>query len=314
MSSAFRRAKASSKKGTSSSLSSPLLLGARGVKPWAGGIHLTSAGLSDLDTILGGGQPLGTCILVEEDRWTRDLGLSIVKYWCAEAVSQEQCLLVPVFESSVDGEAEISMESLTIFDDRRGDIEQLLFALPRNLHWDKQRKKSEASNDQAGASLEILEEGGEDDEEKVEEGLDNAWQYRKSVQQERLGQPMDQAKLSSSMRTNTSVFCHSYDLSGRMHEQSPMDVNKYIAALELQGQTTQAAGFSMFRELVALLKKNEGKVTRLLLFHPDLAVEKRRQGYPTLAVSPRYSCFVRRSPVAAFSCTAKIHPRRADGV
>lgn len=56
----------------------------KGVKPWHGGTYLTSVGLNDLDTILGGGQPLGTCILVEEDRWMEDLALSLVKYWCAE--------------------------------------------------------------------------------------------------------------------------------------------------------------------------------------------------------------------------------------
>ena len=56
----------------------------RGVKPWTGGIHLTSVGLNDLDVILGGGQPLGTCILLQEDRFARDLAMSIMRYWCAE--------------------------------------------------------------------------------------------------------------------------------------------------------------------------------------------------------------------------------------
>ena len=56
----------------------------QGVKPWKGGSYLTSVGLNDLDTILGGGQPLGTAILLEEDRWTRDLAVSLLKYWCAE--------------------------------------------------------------------------------------------------------------------------------------------------------------------------------------------------------------------------------------
>jgi hypothetical protein len=56
----------------------------QGVKPWQGGSYLTSVGLNDLDTILGGGQPLGTAILVEEDRWTKDFALSLIKYWCAE--------------------------------------------------------------------------------------------------------------------------------------------------------------------------------------------------------------------------------------
>ena len=69
------------------SSSSSSMLGLRGTKPWTGGTTLTSSGLRDLDGILGGGQPLGTCLLVEEDRWTQSLALSLVRYWCAE-VSQ----------------------------------------------------------------------------------------------------------------------------------------------------------------------------------------------------------------------------------
>jgi len=88
MPSAFRRAGPKAPNVTSGGSESPStatsLLGYRGVKPWTGGIHLTSAGLNDLDVILGGGQPLGTCILLREDRWTRDLALSLVKYWTAE--------------------------------------------------------------------------------------------------------------------------------------------------------------------------------------------------------------------------------------
>jgi hypothetical protein len=44
-------------------------------------------GVRDVDAIFGGGQPLGTCVLLEEDRWTLDFGWSLVRYWCAE-VSQ----------------------------------------------------------------------------------------------------------------------------------------------------------------------------------------------------------------------------------
>lgn len=88
MSSAFRR-KGATRPGSlgSSTIQSPsssLLSATRGIKAWTGGIHLTSVGLNDLDTILGGGQPLGTSILLQEDRWTRDLALSLLKYWVAE--------------------------------------------------------------------------------------------------------------------------------------------------------------------------------------------------------------------------------------
>ena len=57
----------------------------RGVKPWQGGTYLTSVGVNDLDSILGGGQLIGSSILLEEDRLcTRELALTLVKYWCAE--------------------------------------------------------------------------------------------------------------------------------------------------------------------------------------------------------------------------------------
>jgi hypothetical protein len=55
-----------------------------GTKPWVGGVTLTSSGLRELDAILGGGQPLGTAMMIEEDRWTQDLALALVRYWAAE--------------------------------------------------------------------------------------------------------------------------------------------------------------------------------------------------------------------------------------
>ena len=64
----------------------------KGTKPWIGGITLTSTGLRDLDSIVGGGQPLGTAMLVEEDRWTQDLALALARYWSAEVSSlQDVC-------------------------------------------------------------------------------------------------------------------------------------------------------------------------------------------------------------------------------
>jgi len=72
----------------SSPLSSPpataTVLERIGTKPWIGGLTLTSTGLRELDAIVGGGQPLGTVILAEEDRWTQDLALCLVRYWSAE--------------------------------------------------------------------------------------------------------------------------------------------------------------------------------------------------------------------------------------
>ena len=72
---------------TGSSKASAAVFERVGTKPWIGGLTLTSSGLHELDAIFGGGQPLGTWILMEEDRWTQDLTLALVRYWAAE-VSQ----------------------------------------------------------------------------------------------------------------------------------------------------------------------------------------------------------------------------------
>lgn len=55
----------------------------RGTKPWVGGSYLTSCGLRELDGIIGGGQPIGSCMLLEEDRYT-DLCHILARYWAAE--------------------------------------------------------------------------------------------------------------------------------------------------------------------------------------------------------------------------------------
>ena len=72
-----------------SSISPHTVLERIGTKPSKGGLTLTSSGLRELDAIIGGGQPLGTAILVEEDRWTQDLALSLARYWCAEVSLSE---------------------------------------------------------------------------------------------------------------------------------------------------------------------------------------------------------------------------------
>jgi PAXNEB protein len=69
----------------------------KGTKLWTGGITLTSSGLRDLDNLLGSGtaagQPLGTCIYLEQDRWThQSLSRSLVKYWCAEVRCDTRCV------------------------------------------------------------------------------------------------------------------------------------------------------------------------------------------------------------------------------
>lgn len=287
----------------------------RGVKPWQGGTYLTSVGLNDLDSILGGGQLLGSSILLEEDRlWTRDLALTLVRYWCAEAISQEQHLVAPVFSKSSkpasilqDGDDDDSLSSLfgddSSKDDEhpwrnlRNELHDLLSTLPRNLHWDKQKKKEEKAKREQEAVAEaassadissglgsmslgpmaILEEGEDDDEDqKSDDGLEVAWQYKKSVQQERLAKSKSN---TSSATVNTDVFCHSYDLSSRMKDQTPLDTSSYICEFPSMGKTpstkcSHANGYSHFSDLVQIVKKrlssSNDKAVRLLLYHPPM--------------------------------------------
>lgn len=91
MSSSFRRGGRIRSRPTSSSeafpktpLSSSAVLERVGTKPWVGGFTLTSSGLREFDAILGGGQPLGTAMLLEEDRWTQDLAMALMRYWAGE--------------------------------------------------------------------------------------------------------------------------------------------------------------------------------------------------------------------------------------
>jgi PAXNEB protein. len=56
----------------------------------------------------------------------------------------------------------------------------------------------------------------------ADEGLVNAWQYKVSVQRERMGDVMAFSKNSSSSSSSSGgekVYCHSYDLGGKMMDQ-----------------------------------------------------------------------------------------------
>jgi len=269
--SSFRRIGRGAKTSPLSTRSSQQLISLPGVKPWTGGIHLTSVGLNELDNLLGGGQPLGTCIFLEEDRWTRDLAYSLLKYWCAEAISQDQSLVFPIIEDDSSSAYTSSNEAHNAHSSLNDEIARILMSLPRNLHWAKAQKQQSADEKHADTptDLGILEE--DDQGEDGEEGLEIAWQYKKSVQEKMLAQSLAPKPSHSS---SSNVFCHSYDLSGRMTDQRAVKPSDYICGIKGMGGGSKSPppGILFFRELVSLLKKNEGKATRMVLYNanPDL--------------------------------------------
>ena len=77
----------------------------------------------------------------------------------------------------------------------KAQVVDFLKSLPLNLHWEKQQKRQQGENmNEPPAILATLEEDQEEDEAN-EEGLKIAWQYRKNVQQQRLG--IDRSKAAS---------------------------------------------------------------------------------------------------------------------
>ncbi|CAJ1950332.1 unnamed protein product [Cylindrotheca closterium] len=268
--SSFRRLGRGAKSSTVSARSPQQLIALQGVKPWTGGIHLTSVGLNQLDNVLGGGQPIGTCIFLEDDRWTRDLAHSLLKYWCAEAVSQDQNLVFPVVEDSSPSPFAVSTQTTKGRNIVSDEIFRLLMALPRNLHWVKTQEQQSASPStiDTPSALSVLEE--DDQGENFEEGLEIAWQYKKSVQEKMLAQPFIQQRSQSS---SSNAFCHSYDLSARMTDQKALNPADYIVRIrDLGGCCKLSPGILLFRELVSLLKKNEGKAFRMVLYNTNPAL------------------------------------------
>jgi uncharacterized membrane protein YgcG len=110
------------------------------------------------------------------------------------------------------------------------ELVQFKMSLPRNLHLDKFRAKAQEKQAQQEESIRepfaIIDEEDESDSEQAQthdqnsqqpkdEGLVNAWQYRKSVQDARSGM----GRTTRNSDASINVFCHSFDLSKTMCEQ-----------------------------------------------------------------------------------------------
>jgi hypothetical protein len=220
-------------------------------------------------------------------------------------------LIVPLLEEEEEKLVQNNRLDNSIADDTSGgglqstELEDLILNLPKNLHWEKYRKKKQQDHEVVGGvnamdgSLDVLAEGDdEDDDEKDDnvhdedddEGLVVAWQYKMSVQKERLATTatMTPHSMSSTNSGNNhrTVFCHSYDLSGRIIDQTTIDPSKHVVALPPSSilpshpiQSKTALGMDLFFNLVQLLKnqtvtsqQQQGKAIRLLLYHPTLEV------------------------------------------
>lgn len=78
-----------------------------GVKPWINGSYLVSSGNRKLDDLVGGGQGLGTIMMIESDCFS-NYGESILSYGVAQALSSGHKVLV-ITDSSQSPESLVSM-------------------------------------------------------------------------------------------------------------------------------------------------------------------------------------------------------------
>ena len=184
------------------------------------------------------------------------------------------------------------------------ELEGFVSSLPRNLHLDKQRERARRLREDGGASqpgrgreaiAAIIEEDEEEDGEGdgdgtpgrgSDEGLVNAWQYRRDVQESRSGMRSSGAAGRGGAPRGGAladgVFCHSYDMAGRMADQfgegggvNPLVENVAVVscAAELKScrdGSAQGRAFALLRSLwrhigARLDSRPGGTVIRLFL-------------------------------------------------
>lgn len=203
-----------------------------GVKPWLNGGYLVSTGNRALDDLLGGGQALGTLLMVESD----DLscyGETILKYGIAQALSSGHDVLVMTdYFSSPD-----SVSATLPYNQNIGNGSKLPQS-SQNPQSSIGGKPLEASTTSAPSSA-GSDETNLQSEANKESGLKIAWQYEKYMMQGRtmkchkypqryvlliltsfnffccpLSALSEKEKVKNSA-LQTSLYCCSYDLSRR---------------------------------------------------------------------------------------------------
>jgi len=204
----------------------------------------------------------------------------MTSFFPQQAVSHGQTLLIPTTRGA---NAELTSTPPPLTDDDLGNesdgflvgttesqIHALLQSLPRNLNWDKNCAREDTA--EPSRPLEILEE----EEEESEEGLEIAWQYRKSVQQERLGHGGSTNK-SPAVVSGAEVYCHSYDLSGRMSDgQQCVDDHVTIfsgSCCESDCNQPRSCGFRLYQSWLAQVKEKlagSKQVVRLFLYQAPI--------------------------------------------
>mmetsp|Transcript_30124 Transcript_30124/g.73181 ORF Transcript_30124/g.73181 Transcript_30124/m.73181 type:complete len:501 (+) Transcript_30124:132-1634(+) len=144
----------------------------QGVRPGTSMTYKTSTGLAEFDNLLDGGQLVNTSLMIQEDHLTGDIARAIVRYWCAEGVSQHHHLIAPLitcnnkttndtsnpttaasdpviidfdnFDNDVDDD---EYDHRRKIQSDREHLEHILSSLPQNRHWVQKSTTNKNNND-----------------------------------------------------------------------------------------------------------------------------------------------------------------------
>ncbi|KAF2068741.1 hypothetical protein CYY_009937 [Polysphondylium violaceum] len=191
---------------------------------------LTSTGLQDLDDILGGGIPVGSILMIEEDI-NSSYYMFLLKYFLAEGILQKQ----GVFFSSLIGL----------------DPFEVLNKLPARI-----TKEEEIEQDKQDVDSNATTKNPQDE-------LKIAWRYQQYVSNE-MSKQQHQQQQQASLQQNT--FCHSYDFTRKMNVQSM--IPEQIHTLSYSS-TSQVEGSSPYRNLFLEIQNLVYKYNQEAASHPE---------------------------------------------
>ncbi|EGG14512.1 RNA polymerase II elongator complex subunit [Cavenderia fasciculata] len=186
---------------------------------------LTSTGLGDLDDILGGGIPIGSILMVEEDI-NSSFYMFLLKYFLAEGITQHH----GVFFSSLIGH----------------DAFDILNKLPARM-----TRQEELDADTEEQSNQRKQHGGSGGNSGSDD-LKIAWRYQNYIDAENA----KKASGATQQQNQSSPFCHAYDFTRKMNIQSIDPNHLHTLSYTSQTQSESSSPYrSLYMELQQLVQK-----------------------------------------------------------
>eukprot|EP01138_Halocafeteria_seosinensis_P003199 gb/GECG01003273.1/.p1 GENE.gb/GECG01003273.1/~~gb/GECG01003273.1/.p1 ORF type:complete len:521 (+),score=73.46 gb/GECG01003273.1/:1-1563(+) len=221
-----------------------------GTKPWINGVRLVSSGLAQLDQYLGGGLPLGSLILIEEDQ-NAVHATTLAQYFVSQGIASGHRVRI------VGG-------------DGLQGFQQFTNTLPANVSTRPQQDSSESdkrltneSNPPVHLTDDDKDDGAKEQGEPQSSDLKIAWQYRKYLSNDGSGNqlnamPQVGGQVQSKKKDKTK-YCCAFDLHRRLSKDDwersdteTLNVSKVM--LQDRGQNSTSANGSTYSAAYSFLK------------------------------------------------------------